>query len=153
MESRLHHLQQKLESMPPVASLQLRVEHWRDGRLTLVAPLAPNVNDKGCAFGGSLASLMTLSAWGLSTLELAHAGFEDAEVYVQDSHLHYVAPLFDDLRAEAWLSDGQKWASFIGAYRDRGKARATLRSRVLRDDGSVAAHFEGRFVALRPKSV
>jgi thioesterase domain-containing protein len=147
----LQRLQQKLSSMPPVRALELRAESWADGRLTLFAPLAPNVNDKGCAFGGSLASLMTLSAWGLSTLELSAAGFDDAEVYVQDSRLQYLAPLYDDLRAEASLALGAGWGSFVNTYRERGKARANLLAEVRRADGEVATRFVGRFVALRPR--
>jgi thioesterase domain-containing protein len=152
MDERLRELQDKLLAMPPVQALQLRVGHWADGRLTLVAPLAPNVNDKGCAFGGSLASLMTLSAWGLTTLQLVAAGFAEAEVYVQDSHLEYLAPLYDDLCAEAGLDDGSAWPGFVASYRERGKARAILQAQVRRADGSVAARFRGRFVALRPKA-
>jgi thioesterase domain-containing protein len=145
-------LQDKLLAMPPVQALQLRVGHWADGRLTLLAPLAPNVNDKGCAFGGSLASLMTLSAWGLTTLQLVAAGFGDAEVYVQDSQLEYLAPLYDDLCAEAGLTEGGAWPAFIASYRERGKARAVLQAEIRRGDGVVAARFAGRFVALRPKA-
>jgi thioesterase domain-containing protein len=150
-EQPLRRLQDKLALMPPVRAIEIRVAQHMNGRLRLIAPLAPNVNDKGCAFGGSLASLMTLAAWGLATLELAVAGFEDAEVYVQDSRLHYLAPLYDDLRAEAWLHDGQQWASFVSTYRERGKARARLGAEIRDADGSVVTRFEGRFVALRPK--
>ena len=48
-------------AMPPVAAMQPAIAHWQDGHLRLRAPLAANVNDKGCAFGGSLCSLMTLA--------------------------------------------------------------------------------------------
>ena len=51
-------------AMPPVAALQLRVDDFDGDTLHLSAPLSAHVNDKGCAFGGSLASLMTLAAWG-----------------------------------------------------------------------------------------
>jgi thioesterase domain-containing protein len=152
VDTHLQRVQDKLLAMPPVAALQLRVDGWHEDRLRLSAPLAPNTNDKGCAFGGSLASLMTLAAWSLTTVELAAAGFDDAEVYVQDSKLHYLAPLYDALIAEAWLADGQQWAGFIASYRERGKARANLHAQVLRADGEVATRFEGRFVALRPKA-
>jgi thioesterase domain-containing protein len=152
MDERLRQLQDKLLVMPPVQALQLRVGHWAEGRLTLLAPLAPNVNDKGCAFGGSLASLMTLSAWGLTTLQLVAAGFGDAEVYVQDSRIEYLAPLYEDIEAEAFLAAGVDWDGFIASYRERGKARGELQAEVRRADGVVATRFSGRFVALRPKS-
>ena len=62
--------------MPPVAAMRPAIADWRDGHLRLSAPLAANVNDKGCAFGGSLVSLMTIAAWGLVSLELAQAGLQ-----------------------------------------------------------------------------
>jgi thioesterase domain-containing protein len=147
--------------MPPVRAMEVRVSTYTGGahagdadageRLTLFAPLSANVNDKGCAFGGSLVSVMTLCAWGLATLQLRAAGFTDAEVYVQDSHLRYLAPLYDDLRAEARLVGEQHWSSFLQAYRQHRKARARLCAEVHCSDGTLAASLEGRFVAMWPK--
>ena len=86
--------------MPPVAALRPAIADWRDGHLRLSAPLSANVNDKGCAFGGSLVSLMTLAGWCLVSGRLQQAGLE-AEVYVADSQVRYLAPLRVDLVAEA----------------------------------------------------
>jgi len=147
---RIERLDAKLQAMPPVRAMQLRALDYDGQRLRLAAPLAANVNDKGCAFGGSLASAMTLAAWGCASLALDAAGFADAEVYVQDSQLRYLAPLYDDLVACAQLAPEQDWAGFIKSYRERGKARAQLVAEIRCADGRVAASFEGRFVALRP---
>ncbi|MBD8527997.1 YiiD C-terminal domain-containing protein [Pseudomarimonas arenosa] len=147
---RLARLQEKLSSMPPVAAMQIRVHGFERGELQLMAPLSHNVNDKGSAFGGSLAGLMTLACWGSASLALARAGFEAAEVYVQDSQVRYLAPLYDDLMAAGRLLDGFSWDDFVRAFRERGKARVTLCAEVRCADGRVAASFEGRFVALRP---
>src|SRR5688572_33465248 len=92
----LHELNAQYAAMPPVAAMRLRAVA-RDGDvLRLHAPLDANVNDKGCAFGGSMASAMTLAGWGLLTLRLAEAGIA-AEVYVADSQLRYLRPLYADL--------------------------------------------------------
>lgn len=133
--------------MPPARSLQLYVGDYRQDRLSLRAPLAPNVNDKGCAFGGSLSSLLTLSAWGLASLKLGEVGLA-AEVYVQDSTVRYLAPLFADLEAVAWLDPEQDWKEFIETMRARSRARARLLAEIrLPEGGAVACSFEGRFVA------
>ena len=42
--------------MPPVVALDPAIAAWEDGHLRLSAPLSANVNDRGCAFGGSLVS-------------------------------------------------------------------------------------------------
>ena len=137
--------------MPPVQAMELRVDSYEPGRgLSLCAPLAANVNDKQCAFGGSLASLMTLACWGSASIVLDLAGFPDAEVYVQDSRVRYLAPLYDDLCASAQLDGAGSWDGFVQAYRSKGKARATLCAEIRTADGRLAASFAGRFVALRP---
>jgi thioesterase domain-containing protein len=150
LTSRLQRLQGKLDGMPPVRAMELRVEDFDAVGLRLGAPLAANVNDKGCAFGGSLAGVMTLACWGSASLALDLNGFPEAEVYVQDSQVRYLAPLYDDLVAQARLEDGHQWADFVRAYRERGKARATLHAEIRCADGRVAASLSGRFVALRP---
>ena len=147
----LHALERKLLSMPPVRALGLSIADYDGERLILRAPLAANVNDKGSAFGGSLASLMTLAAWGLTTLKLDEVG-QRAEVYVQDSHLRYLKPLYDELRIEARLSPEHSWSSFRAAFAARGKARATLAAAAFDSSGAAVTSFDGRFVALRGAS-
>lgn len=137
--------------MPPVRALALRLHDYDSQSLRLAAPLSPNINDKGNAFGGSLASVMTLAAWALMSMKLEDAGFT-ADVYVQDSMLRYIAPLYDDLIAEARLVPEQDWDSVIATFAQRGKVRAQLRARILASDGTLCCTLEGRFVALTPKA-
>ena len=88
-------LRAHLQSIPLVRAMQVEVVGDSAGRLRLRAPLGPNVNDKGSAFGGSLVSLMTLAGWALATRRLGEAGFQ-ADVYVADSQVRYLAPLMKD---------------------------------------------------------
>ena len=144
-------IEQRLRSIPPVHALQVRLTAYDGDRLSLTAPLAPNVNDKGSAFGGSLVSLMTLAAWALVSMKLEEAGFV-AEVYVQDSAVRYLAPLHHDLSAVAQLGPGQEWGQVMAAFAQRGKARAQLQAQICDPAGAVCCTLEGRFVALAPKA-
>lgn len=135
--------------MPPVRALELRLHDHDSHSLRLAAPLTANINDKGNAFGGSLASVMTLSAWALMSMKLEDAG-HTADVYVQDSMLRYIAPLYDDLIAEARLAPKQDWDSVIATFAQRGKVRAQMTARILARDGTLCCTLEGRFVALAP---
>lgn len=134
-------------AMPPVAALQPAIDHWQDGHLRLRAPLTANVNDKGCAFGGSLGSLMTLAAWGLVYLELAQQGIE-ADIFVADSRVRYLKPVFEDLHVDACFDDAGERAALLDALRRQGRASIRLQARTLLDDGGVAATFVGRYVAI-----
>lgn len=141
-------LDAQYQAMPPVAAMRLRPIAFDGTVLRLGAPLAANVNDKGCAFGGSLASAMTLAGWGLLVLRLADAGLA-AEVYVADSRLRYLKPLYADLVAEAWLAPDVDWDAVLRGLRERGRARAELLARVIDADGAEVATFAGRFALLR----
>src|SRR5512133_3613969 len=108
------------QAMPPVAALQVRVAGFDGATLRLQAPLAANINDKGCAFGGSLVSLMTLAGWGLVWLRLRDAGIA-ADVFVADSQVRYRAPLFADLAAQARWADPASVDAFLDRLRTRGR--------------------------------
>jgi thioesterase domain-containing protein len=139
--------QQLLADIPLARAMQLRVADWSEDRLRLAAPLAPNINDKGCAFGGSLASLMTLVGWGLIVLRLRALG-RSCDIYVQDSMVRYMAPVWTDFVAEAQLAEGESWDVFLAMLEQRGRARLRVVCRVPLDDGSAAATLEARFVAI-----
>ncbi len=134
-------------AMPPVAAMQPAIDQWQDGHLRLLAPLAANVNDKGCAFGGSLSSLMTLASWGLVYLELAQQGI-DADIFVADSRVRYLKPVFEDLKVEAGFDDAGERVALLDALRRQGRASIRLQARTLLADGGVAATFVGRYVAI-----
>lgn len=142
-------LQSQLDAMPPVAALQVRVLDYDGRRLRLTAPLAANVNDKGCAFGGSLSGLMTLAGWGLVNLHLAEAGYA-AEVFVADSQIRYLAPLYADLVAEATLAPETDWPALRTQFAARGKLRVAVGAAVRDGDGRAIATLEGRYAAFRP---
>jgi thioesterase domain-containing protein len=142
--------QEILTDIPITRTMQLHIAQADGDSIALAAPLAPNVNDKGCAFGGSLASVLTLAGWALLVLQLRAAG-EDCEVYVQDSHIKYLAPVWGDFRATAQLAEGDSWSSFFAALASRGKGRLRVVASVAGADGLPATSLEARFVALRSK--
>lgn len=144
----LRALEDELLAMPPVVAMGLRVagvDH--DGRLHLRAPLSANINDKGCAFGGSLTSLLTLAGWGLISLRLAEVGL-DADVFVADSEVRYRAPLFADLEAVAELAEGESWDTFLDTLRNRGRARLAVVAAVPLPEGGVATESRSRYAAI-----
>ncbi|MET0893102.1 MAG: YiiD C-terminal domain-containing protein [Pseudoxanthomonas sp.] len=131
----------------PLAAIQARIVGADDQRLWMEAPLAANLNDKGSAFGGSMTSLMTYSGWALVALQLRQAGVR-ADVFVADSSVRYLKPLYADLRAEARLAPGQSWEIFLATLAQRGRARIHVRARMTLPEGDVMADLAGRYVAI-----
>ncbi|WP_242113392.1 YiiD C-terminal domain-containing protein [Luteimonas aquatica] len=146
-EEALRALDAHYQSMPPVATMQLSIAGYDGRRLRLHAPLSRHLNDKGNAFGGSLTSLLTLASWGLVTLHVRAAGLQ-AEVYVADSEVRYLAPLYADLEAVAELAEDASWDAFIATLRSRGRARATLLAHVPLPGGGTATSCRSRYVAI-----
>jgi thioesterase domain-containing protein len=137
---------QMREGIPLARAMDLRVLEFDGHRLALTAPLAPNVNDKGCAFGGSISGLLTLAGWGLINLKLAEAGIV-ADVFVQDASLVYLSPVWNELVAEAYAPDNP-WELFFAGLREKGKARLSVEAEIAGVDGAgTAARQTARFVA------
>lgn len=147
-DAALQRLLAHYQAMPPVATMQLGIAGFDGQRLQLHAPLNAHVNDKGCAFGGSLASMMTLASWGLVSLRVEAAGLR-ADVFIADSQVRYLAPLFADLDVEAELAADSDWDTFLTTLRQRGRARAGVIARArLLPEGGNATEFTARYVAI-----
>jgi hypothetical protein len=56
VSSNLDILNGEFSAMPPVHAMAIKATGMQEGVLSVTAPLANNVNDKACAFGGSLVS-------------------------------------------------------------------------------------------------
>lgn len=141
--------QEQMRADIPLARLMdLRIAAWDGESLRMTAPLAPNVNDKGCAFGGSLVSVMTLACWSLVRLAADERGVS-CDIYVQDSTVRYIAPLWEDFAAESRLAGENTFDAFFDALASRGKARLSAECDIRLADGTLACSLSARFVALR----
>lgn len=146
-ERALETLRDYTRNLPPLAAIQARVVDYDGHRLRMTAPLSANVNDKGSAFGGSMTSLMTYAGWGLVSLQLQQAGLS-ADVFVADSQVRYLKPLYAELHAEAMLAPQQSWELFLATLAQRRRARIHLQARVIGAEGEVMADLAGRYVAI-----
>ena len=82
----------------PARALEVRLEALDP--LTISAPLAPNLNDKGTGFAGSLFSVAALAGWAL-VMRWCAADSVGAEVVLQSSTARFLAPARADFRALA----------------------------------------------------
>lgn len=114
-----------LGTIPLADAMNLKVRRYTGDELEMTAPLTPNVNDKGCAFGGSMASLLTLAGWGLVELGLRARNLE-CDIYVGDSHLRYHEPVWSELRGVARFVESGALSSLAAALSERGKGHAEV---------------------------
>lgn len=133
--------------VPLFQAMQARLERYNDGGLSIKAPLAPNINDKGIAFGGSLAAIASLTGWALTRITLNEHG-EAAEIVITDGTLKFLRPVRGEIVTECARPDGATVERFINSLRQRGKARWNVEV-VIHGDGELAMIFNGQYGAFR----
>ncbi|WP_374299228.1 YiiD C-terminal domain-containing protein [Ferrovibrio sp.] len=131
--------------IPLSAAMQVAVVAASDDAVALSAPLAPNINHRSTAFGGSLSTLAILSAWALVNMRLNAEGLP-GRLVIQSNHMDYDAPVEGDFTATARLADSAAWPSFVKMLKRRGRARILAKS-VVRCGDVTGGRFEGEFVA------
>lgn len=139
------------EVIPLTRSLAVDLVAY-DGRQLLVsAPLEPNHNHQGTAFGGSLYSVAVVSAWGLLELQLVDAGLT-GNILIQSGEMDYLEPVDGDFYALCALTDEDLMRRFHKSLARHGKGRLNLTAQIFRGEASLTpdtkplAAFRGRFV-------
>jgi thioesterase domain-containing protein len=152
MNSRPSHSawQQKLaklwaEGIPQAALMAVEIRQLDDTGLELAAPLEPNRNHMGSAFGGSLQSIATLAGWGVTLLAAGEPGAR--HVVIRNAQMRFRAPVDGELLAWAAMPSPAAVDVFRAGLARRGHARLTVPVEIRGPGGQVAAAFVGEFVA------
>jgi thioesterase domain-containing protein len=138
LQATLHH------EIPLTRAMGVTVAGFDAAGLTLRAPLAPNLNHKHTAFGGSLATLATLAGWGLLQLLLREHG--PITVVIQESTVSYLHPVAADFEARCALPPPDTLDRFRRTLARKGVARIGLEA-TIPSSGAIAVRFHGQFVA------
>ena len=142
----LHRLTETLHREIPLARAMNIDASFFDARgLGLRAPLAPNINHKSTAFGGSLANIATLVGWGLVQLLVRDSGFP-VVVVIQECRVQYLKPVLTDIEALALFPAETSVEKFLRTLARHGRARIELEARIP-SAGEPAVMFIGQFVA------
>ena len=121
------------------------VESADDAAVVLRAPLGPNANYKGTAFGGSLYSIALLTGWAWVTRHLAVRGVA-ADAVIQESSTRFLVPVQGELRASAAAPPGPQIDKFYKMLQRAERGRIRLRVDIDYDQ-TPATTFEGVFAA------
>jgi thioesterase domain-containing protein len=140
------YLQERLAGEFPLAKhIGVVVDSADDSVVILHAPLAPNANHKGTAFGGSLYSLAVLTGWAWVTRYLAARGV-NADAVIQESNTRFLAPVQGELRATAPAPRDADIDKFCKMLQRAGRGRIRV-SVEIHYNQTLATLFEGVFVA------
>lgn len=138
-----------IEEMPITKHLEFSLAAESDGKLRASAPLKPNANHMGTAFGGSLSMLATVTGWAMMH-QVVHA-VEDmkrrVEVIIQEGDIEYIKPVRDNISVICERPDEDTIERFQRMLDRWGRARLDLKCKI-DAAGERAVTFIGRYVAL-----
>ena len=148
--SMMNNAQNLLATQIPITDhMNLDIECVSENEFAIRAPLAPNRNDKGTGFAGSLYSAMVLAGWCFVSTKLKADGL-DAQVAVTSSHVDFLHPVTDDFSAVCRLSDPDQWVHFVSKLEKRRNYHISL-SVDLICAGDVKATLTGQYIAWFPR--
>jgi thioesterase domain-containing protein len=143
-ETALRQLEEYFHQQIPITrAMGVRAVAHGEQEFVLEAPVAQNSNHLQTAFGGSINAVATLAAYGFLWLELNDRSLH---VVVAESSIHFLRPVRTTIRAVCQRPEPAEWTVFCQKFGSAGKARITLRVRVVEEE-QTAAEFEGTFVA------
>ena len=134
--------------VPMATGIDLRPGPVTARTVALWMPLGPNVNDKGTAFAGSLASLCTVAGWAAVCLECREAGIA-VDVAATEGRIRYARPVTArEVYAECRRPDAVDRDRFLSLLLETARARLTLTVHV-EADGLVAVRYQGTYESRR----
>ena len=133
--------------IPLLEAMQLEFGDYDDLTLDMQAPLAPNINNKGTAFGGSIASICLFGGWAVSTLAFMDHGIDNTEIVVHRSRMTFERPARGVLAMRARI-EKIEFDACLSAFRAASTERQRLGIDVeLRHDDRRCARMRGEYVA------
>lgn len=142
-----------VDHLPITQFMGLEVESYDGEELVLTAPLAPNINDKQTAFGGSLYNAAVMACWGLAYLKTQEAGLKCNQV-VAGGDVKYIAPVTGRIRAVCKSPGDDEIAHFLDHFQRKGRARINLDAEItsdgeaLSENNKLAVSFSGKYAIL-----
>lgn len=133
---------QTRQKIPILQAMGISFTHYEKFRLRVDMPLPPNINDKKTAFGGSIATLATISGWALPSLLLNCREWR-YDVLIGEGSTKYHAPVVADCYSLVQLGSEELLKLSADLASDR-KARLNIAVDVFVDQTKTAS-FSGTY--------
>ena len=134
------------QQIPLTQALDVKVVRAESDSCEVLAPLNPNRNHLGTAFGGSLNSILLLACYTWLFNLLKKQGF-DEHIVLKSSEIKYLLPVQEDIRAICKSPREQDLHKFLSAYKKKRRARIRLTATISVKEGT-ACELTGEFVTL-----
>jgi thioesterase domain-containing protein len=152
--NRIHKKLQDLQElivgdMPITKYLQFSIDRYDENGLVLSAPLAPNVNHRGTAFGGSISMMATLAGYGMTLLILEDFGIP-YHIVVQKGNISFNKPVKNNFKVICSHPKKDDHDKFKKMFLQKGMGRIYQHCTIQEIENNVdAVSFNGAYVAIR----
>ncbi|NQZ31462.1 MAG: YiiD C-terminal domain-containing protein [Oceanospirillaceae bacterium] len=107
--------------IPISAQMDFRVQQLTAQQITVSGGANENINVHNTAFAGSIYSICTLAAWGLTYSKLP----KKCSLVMAKASIEYLKPVQGEITAKAPIT-AQQTANLLEQLASKGKARVTL---------------------------
>ena len=137
-------------NIPLTQAMQLQVDDFCGHQLNMSAPLLPNINDKGTAFGGSGATLKIISGWSLLKLNLLQHDMHH-DIVISKSTCRWRKPLTDQLLARASLESSTAFEEFLLKFKEKGKTMTIeVNTEIYNAQGETCSSMKAKYAIIQP---
>ncbi len=139
------------DKIPLAKHMGLDIVSCSLAEVSVAADFEKNRNHKMTAFGGSVATVLTLACWSWITNYLDEEGLAGYEVSIHKCSLEYLKPITNDFTGSCFGPESDL-EQFDNMIERKSKGRITLSSFVRDPGGNTIVSFIGEFVAYKNKS-
>lgn len=139
-------LENKLHTQIPLTKLmELKIINYDEEQLITTAPLSVNINDKGTAFGGSLATITIISSWSLCWLVSQELGFQSNNIVIIKNEHSYRKPVTKDIICVTKKPSLQEIETLKNKLLTKKSASIKIESQII-ENGEICVDFIGYYV-------
>lgn len=132
------------ERIPLVKALKAEIKMIDQGYVELWAPLAPNHNHMGSAFGGSISALLILGGYTWLYHFMIEEG-HDVHVILKSCVIDYKFPIEEDITVATKAPKQIEIDSFLESFKRKKMGRIKVESEIC-IQGKKAATLKGEYV-------
>jgi len=139
LENKLHN------EIPLTKFMDLKITKYDEKELITIAPLNKNINDKGTAFGGSLATLTIISGWSICWLISKELEINSENLVVIKNEHSYRKPVTKELICHTKRPTKDEIENLKNKLLLKKSASIKISSQII-EDGEVCVDFTGYYV-------
>lgn len=139
LENKLHN------EIPLTKFMDLKITKYDEKELITIAPLNKNINDKGTAFGGSLATLTIISGWSICWLISKELEINSENIVVIKNEHSYRKPVTKELICHTKRPTKDEIENLKNKLLLKKSASIKISSQII-EDSEVCVDFTGYYV-------